>query len=122
MAASLTAGTIVALTHGVRKVPLTWVSASDGTVSLTFTLPGGELLHMVTDPDGSAAPTDNYDIEILDPLSVDILGGNGANRDTANNEAAAPAISRRYCEAGTYTLSVTNAGDTKGGVITLDVR
>lgn len=45
----------------------------------------GKLLKIVTNP-GSTAPTDNYDVYLYNQHGIDVLGGMGANRDTANTE------------------------------------
>jgi hypothetical protein len=47
----------------------------------------GHLLELITDP-GATAPTDNYDITLVDANGFDRLQGVGANRDTAVTEAA----------------------------------
>lgn len=64
------------------------------------------LQQMVTNP-GSTAPQDNYDITITDVDGVDLLGGAGANRDTANSEVAFPTITARPLN-GNITLTITN--------------
>lgn len=75
-------------TGHVRKVVVDWVAdASDGSVPNT-TLPRfeGRLLELTTNP-GSTAPTDNYDLSLIDEEGADRLQGLGANRDTANTES-----------------------------------
>jgi hypothetical protein len=44
----------------------------------------------ITEPDGTTAPTDNYDIYIKNPAfgNIDVFQGALMNRDTANTEAA----------------------------------
>lgn len=79
----------------VHKKTISWTAAADGSVADTVVdelyMKGyGFSLHsVVTDP-GSPAPQDNYDITIEDADGIDILGGAGANRDTANTERALP--------------------------------
>lgn len=127
MAAAGTIGAVavaeVAGIKGLVKVTIPWVSSSGGAVQETgVTLPGGTLVKMRTDPDGTAAPTDNYDITLLDGDGVDVLGGAGANRDTANVEDAYPAAGtyfRPVIEGGTYYPTIAAAGDTKAGEIEL---
>lgn len=48
----------------------------------------GRILSLTTDP-GATAPTDNWDVVLNDADGFDLLGGAGANRDTANTERAA---------------------------------
>lgn len=100
---------------GINKIKWTWTSATGGTASGTTSLAyTGKVYRVVTDPDGTAAPSDNYDITITDDDGVDVLDGNGANRDTATTEAIAPAA---VLVGSKLTLSVTNAGDEKAGVV-----
>ena len=56
---------------------------------------GWYVVMVVTDP-GATAPTDDYDLTIVDRNSVDIMGGALANRDTANSEQAVPIVSTAY--------------------------
>jgi hypothetical protein len=72
----------------VRRIIVDWVGDSaDGTVPDTV-LPvfDGRLFELTTNP-GATAPTDNYDITIIDAEGIDRLQGLGANRDTANTES-----------------------------------
>jgi hypothetical protein len=81
------------------KKTVTWVDDGTGTTG-TITVPpglrGAYLFCMLTDP-GATAPTDNYGIR-LNMHDVDYLGGNGANRDTANSEVAFPATATRVLD------------------------
>ena len=126
MAGTLTASSS-GLSRGITRYSFVWVSDASGDVSGTdVTLKSGTLLQMTTIPAAAgAAPTDNYDLVINDAQGVDILGGAGANRDTANAEVVVPAVStyfRRYVEAGTFTPVVSNAGNAKGGTIVLLIQ
>lgn len=108
--------------HGsVATMEWEWVSASGGTVSQSLGKINGKLCAMETDPDGTDAPDDNYDITILDEYSIDVLGGAGANRDTADTEIAYPAVGTYFqpVMSGSYTLTIAAAGDTKKGKIKL---
>lgn len=84
------AGTVT-LTHytlgNIRRINFSVVAdASDGSVPATA-LPKfqGRLLGLHTNP-GATAPTDNYDITLIDDDGLDRLQGVGANRDTSNSE------------------------------------
>lgn len=85
------AGTVT-ITHyqlgaAVRRIQVDWVAdAADGSVPATA-LPAfeGRILALTTNP-GATAPTDNYDITLVDAEGADRLQGVGANRDTANTE------------------------------------
>lgn len=105
----------------IHKIKWTWTSTAGGAADLiTVGTYGGEVLALVTDPDGSAAPTDDYDITITDADSYDVMQAAGANRDTANTETAAPTVTGVVF--GQLTLNVTNAGNAKSGVATLYVK
>jgi hypothetical protein len=62
--------------------------AADATVPDTV-LPAidGRLAEVTTNP-GAVAPTDNYNVLLIDGEGADRLQGLGMNRDTANTETA----------------------------------
>lgn len=99
----------------IRKVVFTATAdASDGSYPSTAltTKFEGRLIQIITNP-GATAPTDNYDIAITNGDGLDVLQGVGANRDTANTEAAAivfsgTAINPVVDESDTLTLAITN--------------
>lgn len=97
----------------VLVIQAAWTGdASDGSVpNTTVVLPQAMwLVSMLTKP-GATQPTDNYDIALNDGLGVDVLGGAGANRDTANGEQVVPAVGSfngpRFCKAGAHTLAIS---------------
>lgn len=104
-----------------EKVTLTWVSAADGSATATVSLYGW-LIKAVTDPAaGGSAPTDNYDITLVQD-GVDAAGGTLADRDTANNEQAYTFVTGAPTPiflAGDHTFTIAAAGDSKGGVVHL---
>lgn len=72
----------------VRRVIVDFVASStDGSIPDTV-LPAfeGRLAELTTNP-GTTAPTDNYDLTLIDAEGADRLQGVGANRDTANTES-----------------------------------
>ena len=93
----------------------------------------GRLVKVVTVPGAAgAAPTDNYDINITDEQSVDVLLACKTtiiNRDTANTEEVyllllnadttplSMAMHPKVCNV--LTVAVTNAGNSKTGTIYL---
>lgn len=109
----------------VRKIVFAWTAGTDadaGTASGTTTAAyDGELLGFTTDPDGVSVPTDNYDLELLDADSHDVLLGAGANRDSAVVEHVARA-SLAAVAGSKLTLSVTNAGAGGKGVAVVYIR
>lgn len=131
MAASVT---VTYRRHGsIRIAVVDWISASDGSATATVQL-DGELLKFVTNPSGSAAPTDNYDITLVDEDSIDVAKGLLANRDTSNSEEIYPfvqvtlsgtgsdAAARPLFHGGPVTFTLANAGDTKSGQLKVYMR
>lgn len=80
-----------------RSIEIVWTWTADGAGAVASeAVPNGFKLTgycvgIAADP-GSTAPTDNYDVTVTDENGVDVLGGNGANLDTANSEYR-PALS-----------------------------
>lgn len=65
----------------------------------------GTIIGIETNP-GTTAPTDNYDITLVDPDGLDRLGGAGLDRDTATTEYAA--VGRSSAPDETLTLTWAN--------------
>lgn len=78
-------------------------SATDGTLADTN---GLYLYSLITDP-GTPAPTDNYDITAVSTQNLDLLGGAGADRDTANTEQIPPTALNSMFN-GNVTFTVAN--------------
>ncbi len=113
----------------IRKIIATWTSDdAAGTASGTTEKIVGTLIKGITDPSGTAAPTDDYDITITDDQSFNVLTGCAddlANRDTANTEEVYfdQADHDRFpVVADALTIAVAGAGNSKEGVITLYYR
>jgi hypothetical protein len=102
-----------------ERVVIDWVSSSGGAADVSITNLYGFLIKMVTDPAaGGSAPTDNYDITLVDENGIDALAGAGADRDTANTEQVYPTATSASVPVflcGTHTFTVATAGDTKSG-------
>jgi hypothetical protein len=120
------AGTVTstAVTHtSIRKLVFAWTSAAggeaDGVSSVAL---DGQLVGLTTIPAaGGAAPTDNYDVRLLDADGHDVLLGAGLNRDTADTEHVSGA-SLAAVAGSALTLEVRNAGDAKQGTVIVYVR
>jgi hypothetical protein len=86
------AGTLTLTSH-VEPNPTVGKLVVDGVADAatgsfpTLVLPAidGHLVALVTNP-GATAPTDNYDITLVDVEGADRLQGVGANRDTVTTE------------------------------------
>ena len=77
------ATTVAETNHGsAKKVVWSWVSDGSGDASLITTgVYDGEILGLTTIPSGGGtAPTDNYDVTILDRDSHDVLLGWGSKK------------------------------------------
>ncbi len=113
------AGTITVTKEHIRshtgniifeKVTATCVAdASDGSFPATAIPLCGKIARVVSIP-GVTAPTDNWDFTMIDSetAALDVFGGAGANRDTANAEQFLPVISlfpMSLC--GVYNLTIT---------------
>lgn len=119
------AGTVVntEITHRPMKLAkFAWTSsaggAADATTSAVFT---GKIEGLTTVPDGVAAPTADYDVVVNNADGVDVLMGGGIDRHTSNTEHVLGTSLGCVVES-TLTLAVTNAGDTKEGVVYVWVR
>lgn len=117
--------TLTEETHGtLKKISFAWTSDGSGVVSGTLTTAAytGALERLVTVPaGGGSAPTDNYDVTLLDGDGVDVLMGAGADRDTANTEQvlrdALGVVANDRLE-----LRVANAGNAKSGTVHVYLR
>jgi hypothetical protein len=90
----------------IRKVIADWVSDdSTGAVTGTTRKIVGRLIKIVTDP-GAAAPTDNYDVTIVDEKSVSVVA-------TCQNAAAL--LARHTTTTQETYLYLENADDTPIG-------
>lgn len=106
----------------VKRVKFEWTSSSggaaDATTSATF---DGKLIQVATVPDGTAAPTADYDVAVNDADGVDLLQGNGADRSATATEHIAEANLGAVASSA-LTLAVTNAGDTNEGTVYVYLR
>jgi hypothetical protein len=103
----------------VEKVSVAWTSDASGNADGSITNLYGFLVKYVTDPDGTAAPTDLYDMTLVDENSVDALAGSGADRSATLNQQVYPVASGAQTPVflcGTHTFTIANAGNAKSGV------
>src|SRR4051812_32088221 len=114
----------------INKLTLAWTSASDGTATFTTSKINGTILRCATNP-GSAAPTDDWDVTLTDEDGLDVLAGQGANRDTTNSEHFCPGLPLKdgtttsvvpIVVNGPLALSVSGAGSAKTGTIVIYFR
>ncbi len=117
------------VTHSsVKRLRVTWLCTAGGVAELTVKEPiDGVLGPLVTDPDGTDAPSDNYGITILDDNGYDILNSQGLLRDTANTESTqvfsdADTAAQQRMYTPSFVFKVAAAGISKRGVATLYYR
>jgi hypothetical protein len=113
----------------IHRLKLEWTSDASGDVTQAITI-NGTILRVATNP-GSTAPTDNYDITAPDEDGIDVFGGQGANRDTANSEHFCPGLPiadgtttsvAPVSVNGQITITIANAGNAKVGTIIIYYR
>lgn len=110
----------------VNAFRIDWTSNSSGAFTMSNITLSGRFVRFVTVPDGGGTqPSANYDITFTDRDGIDIMATLGANRSNTATENVEVPSSSSYAgipSCGNHTLSITNAGDTKGGIITLYVE
>lgn len=108
----------------IKRISVTWESDMSGDATVTVAI-HGKILRVVTDP-GAAAPTDNYDVTLIDVDGADLFVGQGIDRDTINTEQFIPGVKITdgtvssvlpVIYDGNATLTIAAAGDTKGGTV-----
>lgn len=116
----------------VRKFSINWTSDASGDVSGTQTAYlSGVIARVAFVPgSGGSAPTNLYDVTLLDESGLDVLAGQGANLTTSAS-AVVPGVPLKD---GTTTsvhpchiddkleLRVANAGNAKSGTVILYLR
>ena len=124
------AGTVVIAEEKIgfiHKITFDWLSsaggAADGTTTGFYT---GVLIRYVEIPDAAGTqPSSLYDVTVLDDDSIDLLNGLGANMsNTLSSQVMADGIvvTLGVVANAQLTLSVTNAGNAKGGTTILYLR
>ena len=101
---------------------MSWTADSaDGSVPATASPAFNGYVFLITTNPGGTAPTDNYDITLTDSDTVDVAGGELANRDTTTSEQVVPKVGAvygsRYVETGvTLNLSGNSVNSATGTV------
>ena len=114
----------------VKKITLDWQSDASGDCTGSTKELSGHILRVVFVPDsGGTQPTDQYDVVLNDANGLDVLAGLGANLANNASSQVVPVVTDG--NAGNMspiavddklTLVVSNAGDTKGGLVILYMR
>lgn len=105
--------------HDMMIVQATLTSDGSGDASVqTSNTYKGFLVQFETDPDGSDAPTDNWDLTISDDYLSDITAGSGADRDTSNTEVKyQDDLHNGVACHGQLTFTGANMGSAKTAVV-----
>lgn len=106
----------------IERISLAWVSDASGNADLSIAKLYGFLLKVVTDPDGTAIPTLNYDITLIDENGIDAMAGAALDRsDTVTQQVYPVALNAQtpVFLCGTHTFTIANAGNAKAGVAVL---
>lgn len=111
----------------IKKISWAWTADTDGKVAkatanaTTAAVLNGEIVRLVTVPDATSAPSDNYDVYIYDEDGLDVLLGAGKDRDTATAEQVA-AANLSVVANDRLTLYVEGAGSGGKGTVHLYIR
>lgn len=107
------------LGNNIDVINLSWTAAADGSFTNYTILRkiNSCLFYVVTNP-GATAPTDNYDITLLNDDSIDVADSELLNRDTATSEDVKLTTPR--CIYGDLVLTISNNSQASAtGVIRL---
>ena len=121
--------TVTEETYGsVQKVLFDWLSVDGGgdagkARKTTANAYNGVLLRAVFVPDGGGTqPTAAYDVTVEDDDGYDVLIGLGADLSNAAAVSKAEKDGLGAVANDHLTVSVTNAGNAKGGAVILYIR
>jgi hypothetical protein len=105
--------------HDMMIVQVTLTSDGSGDAAATTTHGyKGFLVQFETDPDGSDAPTADWDLTISDDYLADITAGSGADRHNANTEVKyQDDLHNGIACHGKLTFTGANMGSAKTAVV-----
>ena len=103
-------------------VAITWsftTDASGDVTEQTSILINGGINRVVTNPDNTDTPTTLWDLTLTDEDGVDVLAGNGADRDSADSGASEQIVlgAANPVVVSKLTFTVANGGNAKKGVV-----
>jgi hypothetical protein len=103
----------------LRKVSLAWVANASGAVNGTLTNSVMGMIRRVVFVPGTPAPTNLYDVVLLDEYGYDVLAGNGANITVSGSTPVSWAPSVPVAALGTLELQITGAGNLGQGTVNI---
>lgn len=102
---------------------ITWAftTDADGDASKQSETLNGRVNRAITNPDNTGTPTAAWDLTIEDEDGVDVLCGNGADRDADGSKASEQIFPcpPDLAVASKLTFKVANGGNAKKGVVKL---
>ena len=112
------------ITYPIQKISWDWLSATGGAVSSAASgwYCGKIVKVSLASDSGDTAPTDGYDVTIEDGDGLDVLSGGGANVTAAATVYINDPTKVLWVRSNVLTLKVANAGDEKGGVVTMLIQ
>lgn len=98
--------------------PFTTDVSGDVTEETTATI-NGQISRVAVNPDNTDTPTTLWDFTLKDEDGVDLLCGDGADRDAADSGASEQVAPCPPCPAinSKLTFTVANGGNAKKGVV-----
>jgi len=110
--------------ENLTKIQFDWLSDANGDATADTTkVYTGEIILAVFEPDsGGTQPTDQYDVEVTDADGYDVLNVQGANCSNAANAIKTKEDKLGAVVGSILSLAVSNAGNAKGGIVTLIIR
>ena len=110
--------------YPIQKIEWDWLCTDLGVVeSAASGWYCGKIVKVSLASDsGGTAPTDLYDVTIEDADGLDVLSGNGANVTAAATVYINDPTKTLWVRSNVLTLKVANAGDAKGGVVTMLIQ
>lgn len=107
----------------VKRVTFDWISSTGGDATAATTKNyDGQVMHLVTVPSTSAAPTAAYTITVTDGNSVDVLSGAASTGRSATATEYNRQTTLGWVADSVLTITVAAAGDTKAGKTHLWIR
>jgi hypothetical protein len=112
------------ITYPIQKISWDWLSATGGAVSSAASgwYCGKIVKVSLASDSGDTAPTNLYDVTIEDGDGLDVLSGGGANVTAAATVYINDPTKVLWVRSNVLTLKVANAGDEKGGVVTMLIQ
>ncbi len=109
---------------GITEYTLDWLSDASGDVSgNNFNIKRGTIEAIRFKPDGGGtAPTAAYDVTLDDSDAFDLATGLGSNLSATVTTRSKPLVNTSapvWFEGGSVDLVVANAGNAKGGIVTI---